>query len=252
VKRFALRVMLAMVAFSPTPSNATTMVMLRSQTEVVLAADSAGTFRYFGINVILPTCKMYKIGDRFFGIAGLVNNRHFNAADIVTQEIANNYDLMDAMVSIEHRITSDLLADLPMLQVSDPETFTRLTSKVGNVTVMIIAMEGSVPIAISLKIEPRVLSDGTFTATASHDRCPGDCLGGVKASWTGQTELIVQALHDGRFKHSSPTDLARSLVQVEIDGHARGVDGPVDLIRLRANEPPWISTKDGCPVSVAK
>jgi hypothetical protein len=45
-------------------------------------------------------------------------------------------------------------------------------------------------------------------------------------------------------------ELAEYLVQIEIDGHAPGVDGPVDAVRILPDKVVWTRRKQGCPAAV--
>jgi hypothetical protein len=44
-----------------------------------------------------------------------------------------------------------------------------------------------------------------------------------------------------------PIELARKLVQLEIDNKSGGVAGPIDVLAVTAAGPSWINKKSNCP-----
>jgi hypothetical protein len=132
-----------------------------------------------------------------------------------------------------------------------PKEFEAL--KANGVSIMLIGFEKGTPFVIGQQF--------TISATFKHNVrvtplkpkwCPGaDCPNGTYVLHLGAGEAIEQYIAALRppFSSSAP-DLARNLVKVEIDAHAPGVGGPIDLLRLSASGPEWIQQKPGCPIEI--
>jgi hypothetical protein len=92
---------------------ATTIFVIGAPSEVVIAADSEGTFQGNGQpNTARTVCKFYQADDKFFALAGLVEDptSGLSVPNIVSAELRGNATIGDALKSGElARLVAELV-----------------------------------------------------------------------------------------------------------------------------------------------
>ncbi len=235
------------------PAAATTIVVIRTPQEVVIAADSAATFQGDGRPAGTETvCKIYQVNaGLFFAVSGLVNDSRtgFNVPKMVGADSAGG-SIAEKIARVERAVQAAVLRELPRVKEHDPAGFASLIGSKGAVTVMLAGIDSGVPMATSFSLGLAESPKGSIEASILRDSCPGNCASGVRVFWFGESGAIERLRAAGRMPALGMPELARYLVQTEIDAGAPRVGGPVDVLRILPGGPVWVQKKRGCPVTM--
>jgi hypothetical protein len=236
---------------------ATTIVVIRTPQEVVIAADSAATFQGDGRPAGTETvCKIYQVNaGLFFAVSGLVSDSRtgFSIPQIVASGSATG-SMAERIARVERAVQAAVLREIPRVKERDPAGYATLIGSKGAVTVMLAGIDSGVPVATSFSLglaESRKGSPkGSIETSILRDSCPGNCASGVRVFWFGESGAIERLRAAGRMPALGMPELARFLVQTEIDAGAPRVGGPVDVLRILPGGLVWVQKKPGCPVTM--
>ncbi len=235
---------------------ATTVVVIRTPAEVIIAADSAETIQLNGRPAqTLTVCKIYQLESKlFFAVSGLVHDAltAFNIPEIVAAASHKGGSLAEKLARAERDVQTALLHELPQVKERDPTGYAKLTDAKGAVTIMFAGIEAGVPTATSFSLGLANSPKGSIETTTIRDSCPGNCPSGVRAFWFGEGAEIERLRAHGGLPPFSMPELAQFLVQSEIDARAPGVGGPVDVLRILPSGPVWLQRKQSCPVAIMR
>jgi hypothetical protein len=254
----AVRVMrlvgvLCILRLYATPAGATTVVIIRTPQEVVIAADSAAAIHGDGLSATTQTvCKIYEVDGAglFFAVSGLVNDPQtgFNVPRLVASAIGNSESMGTRLAEVERTVQAAVLRELPQVKQRDPAEYAKLIDSKGAVTVAVAGIDAGVPATASFSLGFAVSPKGEIEPSTIRESCPGNCPSGVRAFWFGEGGAIERLRAAGGLPQLGTPELARYLVQVEIDAGAPDVSGPVDVVRILPSGPVWVQKKPGCPV----
>jgi hypothetical protein len=119
---------------------------------------------------------------------------------------------------------------------------------------MLAGIESGVPVTTSFSLGLAESSKGSpkgqIDTSILRDSCPGNCDSGARVFWFGETGAIERLRAAGRMPTLGMPELARYLVQTEIDAGAPRVGGPVDVLRILPGGQVWVQKKPGCPVTM--
>lgn len=237
-----------------TRAGGTTIVVIRTPDEVVIAADSAGTIRGDGLSATTESvCKVYELDSRFyFAVSGLVNDPQsgFNIPEIVAAADRDGGSLAARLARMEREVTDAVLRELPQLRKRDPKGYEEIVTSKGAVTVMLAGIDGGSPVATSFSLGLTRSANGMMETSITRDSCPGNCPSGVRAFWFGEGGAIERLCDGGAMPKLGMPELARYLVQAEIDARAPNVAGPIDVLRVLSQGPQWVQRKQSCPARV--
>lgn len=239
-------VVVALVLVASVPVFATAIVAIRTPDVAVLAADSRGTFAG-GAETTRNVCKIHRVGDRFFAVAGLSEDPHrgFSAVTIVSHAVQSSDDVISAATSAAEAMIGPLKSELTRLSAEDKALFDRSLGKLPSVVV--IGVDKGVPTAAAFHFEVRGNSGSLRDLSLRTLRCPGDCPNGVYTFSLGERSAIDRYVADhGRAFPRSPEEGAQFLVNLEIEAGTPGVGGPVDMVRVSPDDAEWLSVKPEC------
>jgi proteasome subunit B (beta)-like protein len=246
VRFSTLIVVVGLVLVASVPVLATTMVAIRTPDTVVLAADSRGTFAG-GRETTRNVCKIYRVSDRFFAVAGLSEDpgRGFSAVTIVSRAIQGSDGVMNAVINAAEAMKDPLKIELTRLAAEDKGLLERSLGKLPSVVV--IGAEKGLPAAAGFHFEIQGNNRWPAELNLRTLRCPGDCQNGVYTFFLGERSAIDRYVADyGRALAMSPEDGAQFLVKLEIEAGTPGVGGPVDAVRVSSSGAEWLSVKPEC------
>lgn len=246
--------LLCVLRLHMTPAEATTVVIIRTPQEVVIAADSAATIRGGGLSATRRTvCKIYQADTSlFFAVSGLVNDPQtgFDIPTIVASSSREGDSVAAKLARVEREVQTAVLRELPNVKERDPAGYAKLINSKGAVTVALVGVDAGAPVATSFSLGLALSPKGAIETTIIRDSCPGNCPSGVRAFWFGEGDAIDRLRAAGGLPELDMPALARYLFQVEIDAGAPSVGGPVDVLRILPGGPIWVQKKPDCPVTM--
>jgi hypothetical protein len=237
-------------------ARATTIVAVRTPTEVSIAADSLATL--VGADGKVTTndvCKIYSQGNVFIGVAGLANSSddvaRFSVSEIAFSAMRSEQTLSGKMDAAVKAIQSEVAPEMSKIRSARPADFATISDpEKGFMAIMLIGIEDGVPVGIAQKFQVAVDSKNVQVVPSERLACPGaDCPIGFYVFSMGQTEEMMKYMAAPHPTFATPADLARTLVQVEIDARAPSVGPPVDVVRV-TTQGTELKTKAGCPIEI--
>lgn len=214
---------------------ATTIVVIRTPTEVVIATDSAGTIQGAGRPPATETvCKIYQLNaSMFFTVSGLVNDfaTGFKLPGIVPYAGRGGDTIGMKMTRIENAVQTAVRMELPHVKDQGPIGYRTLTNSKGAVSVILAGIIDGVPAVAGFSLGLAASANGQVDVSILREACPGNCPSGVRAFWVGESRNIERLRAAGLPALGMP-DLARFLVQSEVDAGTARVAGPVDVLRV--------------------
>jgi hypothetical protein len=242
----------AMLCCGVIGARATTIVVVYTPKDVSIAADSVGTFETGPKSV----CKIYRMGNVFLGVAGIDNDpvTKFRISEIVFRASRGVQRFDDKIVAAARAINSNLLAEARNLKVTRLRDFSRITNpETGGVTIILVGIQDGAPFAIGQHFGVSLGSKRDIkVAPGKSKQCPGvECPSGVTYTFRlGVVGAIEKYLSVPHPQITDSAESARQLAQLEIDDHAAGVGGPIDVIRLTTKGVQWVQQKPGCPIEL--
>jgi hypothetical protein len=235
-------------AFNAKIALATTIVEIRTPDEVVIAADSAGTFRGGGRTTVGSVCKIYQVGKSFFSVGGLVGDpgAGFSVPQIVAHELRDDRSVADSLKAIEDGLRSALPSELSGLTRRDPEAgkYEPLV-----ITVLIARLQSHTPVGAAMHLSLAMISPLGTLPDPEVKICPSSTCS-TTIWWSVPTASVIPSrLEHGReaLSLASPSNVARNLVQLDIDADTPGVGGPIDVLRLLPTGIIFPQMKPQCP-----
>lgn len=229
---------------------ATSIVVIVVPDRVVIAADSKGTFAGGG----KPTterqvCKIYRVGDTVFGVAGFVNDpvTQFSVPAETIRASRRRKSISEKIEAVHFTLEPMLEKEALLLMRDRPEEYRRFADpQNGGTTIIFIGVEKGVPIASGINFALSESQPNAVHFKEQRDACPGNCPKGIKIYWAGSHTAIERFVaHGGEI--SNPEKLARFLVQLEIDDDSPNVGGPINVLSIDKSGLHQADPKENCP-----
>ena len=235
-------VSIILLVSTPAPAPATVLVLTRNKEEVALAADSKVLFRRERLpDRVDLVCKIYQVGDIFFGVSGLPKAFSYDFPAILADALRGSSDILASAKAAGEAARVKLVSELPNIKRTDPIGYGEMIiSSHQAAGAAIAAIENGRPMAISLAIDFSSADDSKVDVIA----VTGDTDLTIPM---GSADMIMQLGEVPPMR--SKVELAVALVQYEImSGDAR-VGPPIDAVSLRPDGIEWARKKDGCPIA---
>jgi hypothetical protein len=233
-------------------AGATTIVGIRTPDEIVIAADSMGTFRGGGgPDSTKPVCKVFTVQDVGFAISGLTKGpiHGLNAEILVADAISRRQSISQVADAIENELSRVIRHELERQKQDELDLFSKsVAGEDGYVTsVLLGVLEGGVPVAVGIGFKASQGAAGRVTVGTSRLMCPGDCPSGVFTFFLGERGPIDNYTKShGKNMSMPPAPGARFLVQVVIDAGVPTVSAPIDVLTISKQGVSWSAVKNGC------
>jgi hypothetical protein len=227
---------------------ATTIVVLKTQSEIVAGADSMA--RSIGEDGrTFSSCKIFPVHDFFIASAGLYqldDSARLNIQRVVMRAAQKSAALGQAVNDSEWQIASALSRAAYDAQGNEELQKELLR---GNVLTFFFGFENGKPAVYwrrfyiaEQKTKSPVLIEG--------DDCGPDCVPriGFIISHTPSREIADFLVHNqNSLSNEKPIRIVRDLMALDIEANKHRSGPPVDILRIDANGPTWIDKKPGCP-----
>ena len=226
-----LRPIVAAALFAAGHAAATSLAVIRTDKEIVIAADS----RVTGLlsNTALPdTCKVRQTGNAIAAFVGFVSAHatrsaeHFDAMEVVDTILDEPGMLAEKAEKIQAILRSQLRK---MLSVAPPKIFAELNGFV--LGVVIAGQDEEEPILKLHYLQFTLAPDGTLQSSLT--LCPG-------ASCPKGAAAIVAPPASNRAVGPDAVRWARAHVQSQIDRGVPTIGGPLQLVRITHQGLQWI------------
>jgi hypothetical protein len=243
------------VAQAPTATHApprldtgTAIVIFASPQEVVAAADSMlGSHGFNEGSVVFTECKIRRVGDVFFALAGTVRERPapYDAAILAEKGLRlTGGNLFDKVTEFERTAMAELPDVVRRARDFAPEFYER---RLKNRVILQAAFFGVHEGATFLYVrdfESEVSGNGRIVVKSSGGSCTGDCdMLAILGDGTASKKYLAATPP----KAASAVDLVQKLIALEMENRSNETGPPVDIVRIDAKGGAiWIQKKPGC------
>ena len=244
VRRALAAVVLAGL-FGATPA-ATTLAILRTSNQLVIAADSLMTL-YDGCPQ--QACKIRRHDDVVFATAGLVvsSDGVLDAHQVIADVLRRPVTWTEHVQTIEERLQEPLLRTLRRLRRELPDAFREQILQGFVLHVTLAAFRYGHPVLEMREFFVETNGPNELRLRVKRMSCPGQCPRETEVFGLGETETMMRHVRQIR---QFPPDLAAlglDLVTRQIRATPEFVGPPVDVIRIAADGVHWVNRKPSCP-----
>lgn len=231
-------------------ANATTIVVARSSSEIVIGADSKVTDTY-GNELNSEICKIQQVGDLFLAFEGLLRDKAtgFSVPEIASRALRLKPDATAAekVKILTGFLTSELFVELQRVRSISPDEFHARLEGQTFLRIVIAGFDRGRPAIFVRQFRTSFIARG-IGVTVIPDDCVEDCEGEVVTRYLGETEAIEGLPEDTPdFWKGGLADGVRRLIQTEIAARGEYVGPPIDLLQINAQGARWIQKKPRCP-----
>jgi hypothetical protein len=230
---------------------ATTIVVARTEDEIVIGADSKVTDT-FGNEVNRRACKILQVGELFVAFEGLAVDRqtNFNVQDIAMMALRakQSKTVVERVSILTGLLVTRLFDEMAHMRKNEPEAYNkRIEGGQVFLRVVITSFEKGRPVIFVRNFRAARITQQQFGITVVPDDCLDDCHGEVVTRFLGETEAIDGLPEETPgFWQSGIVDGVRRLIQTEIDARSEYVGPPIDFVRINKNGVQWIQKKPEC------
>ena len=229
------------------PLRATTLAIVRTQEQVIIAADSLLIW-YGGDRRPQLACKVDAHADVIFAMAGLVRSpeNDFDANRLTHTVLRTPGPLSERMRVLErllrdrlHGTLTGIRRNLPGLLADQFESGFVLNITLATVRNRIASLEMRDFYAVTTP-------DGALQLRVARMSCPRDCAQPAEIFGVGETTAMMNYLDTLPGIPSKLPGLAEHLVRLEIADQPALVAPPIDVVRVGSNGIQWLQRKPAC------
>ena len=231
--------------------NATTIVAVRTPSEIVIGADSKVTDTY-GNALRSQGCKIIQAGNLFFAYEGLArdNRTGFDIARVAFRalQLRPNLPAAERVSILTGFVANELFTELPRLKQRDPDTY-REKVEGGQIflTMLVAAFEAGRPLLFVRQFRAVPINRQTIGLSILPDDCPKDCIGDAVVKLLGETAAIDGLPEETPgFWKGGIVEGVRRLIETEIAARSEYVGPPIDILRIDKTGARWIQRKPEC------
>jgi hypothetical protein len=243
--------LLVLCLWGAAPAPATTIVVARSATEIVIGADSKVTDT-FGNDLNRRECKIRQVGNLFIALEGLEIDRQtgFNVREISTAALQSRpaASASEKISLLMGYLVSGLLVELPYLKSHEPEAyFKKIEGGQLFLRIIVAGFENGRPLVFVRSFRALQYNPGQIGVAVIPDDCMENCHGTVVTRFLGESDAIEGLPEETpEFWKAGLGAGVRTLIETEIAARSEYVGPPIDIVRINQNGAQWIQKKPEC------
>lgn len=243
--------LLALSLWGAAPAQATTIVVARTASEIVIGADSKVT-NTFGNDLNRRECKIRQVGDLFIALEGLEIDRKtgFNVREISTAalQLRPAASAAEKVKILMGYLVSGLLVELPYLKSHEPEAyFRKIEGGQLFLRIVVAGFESGRPLVFVRSFRALQYNPGQIGVAVIPDDCLADCKGTVATRFLGESDAIEGLPEETpNFWRAGLSAGVRTLIETEVAARSEYVGPPIDIVRISQNGAQWIQKKSEC------
>ena len=253
--RMPIRITLLLAGLITIPAvhnaRATTIVVARSASEIVIGADSKVTDT-FGNALNRRACKVRQVGSLFVAIEGLEvdHGTGFNAPELATKALTfkASAPVAEKMTMLMGSLVSELLKELAYLKTNEPQVyFKKIEGGQLFLRIIVAGFEKDKPLVFVRSFRALQYNPGQIGVAVIPDDCLADCKGEIVTRFLGESEAIEGLPEETPdFWKRGMAYGVRRLIETEIAARSEYVGPPIDMVRITRNGGQWIQKKTEC------
>ena len=233
------------ILLADAPVHATTLAIIRTPDQVIIAADSRRVW-HGGDQLPQLTCKVGAHDDVVFAMAGLVLEHTFDAHALVTMVLDTPGTLEEHALVLERMLRGPLLGMLARIRHELPRLFAEQLASGFVLNVTLGAVRHQVAQLEMRDFYAETGPDGALRLRVVRVSCPRECPRPTEVFGVGETAAMMQHLVALPQLPEELPALAAHLVEIEIADRPALVGPPVDVIRAGRAGVEWLQRKPAC------
>jgi hypothetical protein len=242
---------LLILALASNSARATTIVVARTQNEIVIGADSKVTDT-FGNDLNRRECKIRQVGNLLIAIEGLEIDRKtgFSVPEILTSALQSKpaASAAEKISILMGYLVSGLLVELPYLKAHEPDTyFRKIEGGQLFLRIIVAGFENGKPLVFVRSFRALQYNPGQIGVAVIPDDCLENCQGTVVTRYLGESDAIEGLPEETPdFWKAGLSDGVRRLIETEIAARSEYVGPPIDIVRINRSGAQWLQKKPEC------
>jgi hypothetical protein len=228
----------------------TTVVAVRTKTEVVVGADSKMVAIGDNLEDAGQTCKIIQVDNLFFAHARLIRDSwgSFSVPETVLQARRKGGTILETANNFEKMIVPSLTKILMQMKREHPAFFQKHYEGGSAVDIVFFGIEKDVPVLYMRYFVASSSADGSVSIEVRRLNCPGDCPGGLTYAFLGEQSALNRFLDaNPHYSRNGWIPTINKLIEVEASDKPDFVSLPVDILRVDKNGAEWLQKKPQCP-----
>jgi len=244
-------IFLLLLSLAAGSAHATTIVVARTNNEIVLGADSKVTDT-FGNDLNRRACKILRVGNLFLAFEGLEIDRKtgFSVPELSTTALnfRPSGPVSEKISILTGFLVTELMAELSHLKTHEPETYFRKIEGGQLFLRLIVAgFEKERPLVFVRSFRALQYNPGQIGVSVIPDDCLEKCEGAVVTRFLGESDAIDGLPEETPdFWKAGLSNGVRRLIETEIAARSEYVGPPIDIVRITKSGFQWIERKPEC------
>jgi hypothetical protein len=252
-KRFArfLTAAVVSVQFLSLAARATTIIVVKTEDEIVIGADSKVTDT-FGNTSANQACKIVQAGDVFFAYAGFArdNQTGFSIPQIAADalNLKPTASVTEKTEILTRVAVKKLNVEIPLLKQNNFVTYREKIEGKIFLRILVAGFEKNKPVILVRKFRLGQTEEKKVSVIISTDDCDAKCTGKNVTRFLGEIEAIDGLPEETPdFWKGGLASGVRKLIETQIAAREEYVGAPIDILRISAKGAAWIQKKPACP-----
>ncbi len=230
---------------------ATSIILIRTQNEIIVGADSKGTNEYDKQKKKL-FCKINQVGDLMFAASGFVEDKNtgFSVNNVVAKAANEGGTINEIAARVDTALVQPLNNALIHFRKISPDVYKKQIKNHKGITFQLVLFrfEKGIPVVYKKNFgEPNLVSY-TIPAIGEIVQCPGKgCQGNRTLIALGSNSAIKDYLKQNTVSSAANlVFLIEKLIMLQIRKTPHDVGPPIDLVRYDKTGIHWIQSKAEC------
>ena len=234
--------------FSANTASSTTVIVVRTPTEIYIGADSKIT-DVRNESLTSTACKIRQVDDLFFAFSGLpkMPGVESDLMEIIEEASRDGGTIADKVEEFDDIITDEWSEGLQELKKERPQFYKEEVKGRIILQVAFAGIQKRKPVFFLIHIKA-VERDGFPAIDISKKSCPGDCQQGKVIAYFGHTGALKQYMSDrSNAWKSGYVQGIRKLITLQMEAQPEYVGPPIDILHIDRMGAEWIEVKSECP-----
>jgi hypothetical protein len=237
-------------AYGQTFLSGTTVVGVRTPTEIIVGADSKMVAIGDNPTDAGQACKIIQVDNLFFAHARLMRDSWgtFSVSETVLRARRSGGTILETANNFERLIVPSLTKILEQIKREHPSYFRQHYEGGSAVDIVFFGMEKDVPVLYLRYFVASSTVGGSVSVEVRRLNCPGDCPTGMTYAFLGEQSALNRFLDaNPHYSRNGWVPTINKLIEIEAADKPDFVSLPVDILRVDKSGAGWLQKKPQCP-----
>ncbi|MBW1771982.1 MAG: hypothetical protein JRJ51_04045 [Deltaproteobacteria bacterium] len=233
---------------SSNTASPTTIVVVRTPTEIYIGADSKIT-DIRNESITSTACKIRQVDDLFFAFSGLpkIPGVESDLMEIIEEASRGGGTIAEKIEEFDDIIVDEWSKGLQALKEERPQFYKEELKGKIVLQVAFAGIQNRKPVFFMMHLKA-VERDGFPAIAISKKSCPGDCQQGKVIAYLGHTGALNRYMSDrSNVWKAGYVQGIRELITLQIEAQPEHVGPPIDILHINRRGAEWVQIKSECP-----